>query len=509
MRIPLVFSLAVACGLAACAPSRPATEQPAPHMTAADDSEGTPIRVGETAAGALTESDAVWGNHGRFDLYRFQANEEDRLLVELTSDEFDAYLVVGDRAGGIFNPTWEDDDGGSALDARVRFTAPRTGTYWILAQSYSESATGSYVLSVSVAPPPAAAVAIAPGASIDGRLEDTDRYDDIEQRYFDAYTLEAEAGRRYMVRMESIELDSYLMLGQGAGEAFDETTRNDDGGGGYDARIIFAPRASGVYTIRASAYGGGPAGAYTLSVTEMAPPAPLVVAPLTVGEPASGSLGLSDRIDGDGSFYDVYSFNGTEGDRVSITMRSDAFDSHLAVGEPAEGDDEFWGEYSDDDSGGGLDARVVATLWRTGEYHIHARSLFPDESGPYTITLEELPPPGPVSVTPIRVGTSVSGDLEPTDAILDDDSHHDIYTFRGTAGQRLRITLTSDDFDAYLSFGAWQDGAIEVTHTDDDSAGDLDSMIEVTLPSTGTYAIQANSYGGGELGAYSVTLEEM
>ena len=44
-------------------------------------------------------------------------------------------------------------------------------------------------------------------------------------------------------------------------------------------------------------------------------------------------------------------------------------------------------------------------------------------------------------------------DLEPGDAIgvLDDGSHYDIYTFSGPAGQRVRITLRSDDFDAFLA----------------------------------------------------------
>ena len=62
----------------------------------------------------------------------------DRLLLEMSSPDFDSYLVVGDKSGGIFNPIMEDDDSGADLGSRIRFIAPRTGTYWVLAQGYAD-----------------------------------------------------------------------------------------------------------------------------------------------------------------------------------------------------------------------------------------------------------------------------------------------------------------------------------------------------------------------------------
>ena len=112
------------------------------------------------------------------------------------------------------------------------------------------------------------------------------------------------------------------------------------------------------------------------------------------------------------------------------------------------------------------------SLWRSGEFVVRANSLSPGETGRYSIVVEELPPPGPASVRPIGMGRTVNGRLEPSDALLDDGSHYDIYTFSGSAGQRVRITLRSDDFDAFLAFGRWQDGDVSVTDTDDDSAGE-------------------------------------
>jgi hypothetical protein len=223
----------------------------------------------------------------------------------------------------------------------------------------------------------------------------------------------------------------------------------------------------------------------------------------------NASLDVEDQMGDDGSYYDMYSFRGRDGQRVSITMRSPDFDSYLELGE-FDGD-EFFSDYSDDDSGGDLDARIIATLWHTGEYVIRANSLSPDEIGSYTLTVEELPEPGPAQVRPIEFGRTIEGSLEPTDAALEDASYYDIYTFRARAGQRITITLRSGDFDSYVAFGPWRDAEIQVTDADDDSGAGLtglDSQLMLTISEAGTYAIRVNSLGSGEIGEYTISLEQ-
>lgn len=513
MRLRSVSVLAAALLFAACASSTPAADAPAPAPDAAP-ADGRLLRVGETLTGTIVESDPEWGDRGGFHLYRFEAREGDRLALTMTSEDFDTYLVVGDGTGGVFNPIAEDDDSGGMLDARIRFTAPRTGTFQVLAQGYAEYATGSYSISLQPMPElrPAVAMPITPGASVEGQLDDSDALEPDEEKHYDLYTFDAEAGHRYAIDMTSDAFDTYLIVGTGTGEAFEEITRNDDGAGSTDSRVMLEPETSATYAVRATSFNGLAGGAYTLTVREMQPRGPATVTPITFGQTISASLDDADQMSDDGSLYDVYTFRGTEGQRVGITMRSATLDSYLQLGEPRGPQDEFWGDYSDDDSGGDLDARIVATLWRDGEFHVQANSLYPDEVGSYTITLEELPEPGPVEMEEIEIGASVTGSLDPGDAILEDGSHYDVYTFSGVAGQRLRITLASDDFDAYLQFGPWAGDDVEITDTDDDSAGGesgLDAMLEITLPESGTYAIMANSLGSNEIGLYTVTIEEL
>ncbi|HEY9648739.1 MAG TPA: pre-peptidase C-terminal domain-containing protein [Chroococcidiopsis sp.] len=78
----------------------------------------------------------------------------------------------------------------------------------------------------------------------------------------------------------------------------------------------------------------------------------------------------------------------------------------------------------------------------------------------------------------------------------------DEYTFSGTAGQSVTITMTSADFDTVLSL-VGPDG--QDVAFNDDYARSLNSTIVVTLPSTGSYKIVARSFSGNG-GRYSVTV---
>src|SRR5688572_18742030 len=56
-------------------------------------------------------------------------------------------------------------------------------------------------------------------------------------------------------------------------------------------------------------------------------------------------------------------------------------------------------------------------------------------------------------VLPIAMGETVQGRLEASDPLLTDGSRYELYLYRGQAGELLRLTLRSADFDGYLSGG--------------------------------------------------------
>lgn len=109
----------------------------------------------------------------------------------------------------------------------------------------------------------------------------------------------------------------------------------------------------------------------------------------------------------------------------------------------------------------------------------------------------------------IRPGQTVRGDLSSSDPVLDDNTHYDIWRFRGEAGHVYGVTLRSEDFDAYLAVGPSAGGDCEECESDDDEGGGTDSRVEFHAGGNGTYEIRANSLMEGETGAYTVELEDL
>ncbi len=103
--------------------------------------------------------------------------------------------------------------------------------------------------------------------------------------------------------------------------------------------------------------------------------------PLAVGATVNGTLAEGDELDFDGAYLDRYALAVQQGGTHEVTMRSTELDSFLWLVNPDSGDIIAF----DDDSGGGLDARIVHPLDR-GCYWVEA-TTFPGESGAYTLSV--------------------------------------------------------------------------------------------------------------------------
>lgn len=228
------------------------------------------------------------------------------------------------------------------------------------------------------------------------------------------------------------------------------------------------------------------------------------------GQSVQGELSSADPMLDDDTHYDVWRFRGQAGHVYAVTLRSDDFDAYLAVGSTAGASCDDC--ETDDDGGGGTDSRVEFRAPSSGGYEIRANSLSGGETGAYTLELEDLGErDGPdvetdITATPIEAGPAVRGELTEDDARADDDSFYDMYVYRGSAGEAVTISLSSEDFDAYLAVGRVVDGEVEVLETNDDGPAGTDSFIRLTLPEDGEYLIRANSLIGGETGTYTLRL---
>ena len=237
---------------------------------------------------------------------------------------------------------------------------------------------------------------------------------------------------------------------------------------------------------------------------------------ISAERPVNGTLSRSDvRLD-DGSYVDYYTYAGTRGEQLTITLRSTAFDAYLAIGAIRFGI--FDADDEDDDSGGNTDARLDVIVGATGPLVIAANTVEANETGPYVLEVKSSrSAAAPAStgrgggsaadVGDLPVNTPVGGRLEQGDRQMSrDKSYYDYWMFDGRAGQRVTITMRSDALDSYLILKVGTPSRGETIAEDDDGGGGVHARITATLPENGPYTIVANSAAAAS-GAYTLTLE--
>jgi hypothetical protein len=369
------------------------------------------IAIGQSLMSQLTAASPVNNENRRYALWTFSGTAGQAVQIDMVSTELDSYLILLDQMG---NELQRNDDGGGGLNSRINISLPYTGAYRIMAMSYRTSGVmfGTYTLSlqgVMAVPPqvtpmgqgvptPSGVVGtIAVGQQASGVLSMADAR--FEGKPFQAYNFACVAGQSFQMDVTST-WDNYARVFDPIGN---EVAHDDDSGGNLNARIIYTCLATGTYRLAVTAFSssstGGP---YTMLVSPMAGPtqpiiqpaqpviqpaqpviqqapgatlpqptvsgaiaAPGQVATIAYGQMAPGRLETGDQTMNDGTFADVWTFQGNAGQAITIDVMSDEFDAYAQLLDAA-------GNRlaEDDDSGGNLNARITYTLPATGQYQI-------------------------------------------------------------------------------------------------------------------------------------------
>jgi hypothetical protein len=132
----------------------------------------------------------------------------------------------------------------------------------------------------------------------------------------------------------------------------------------------------------------------------------------------------------------------------------------------------------------------------------------------YTINQTPVTGPCPLPFMSISFGQTINGFLSDLDC-SDSSIFYDQYTFNGTAGQQIRISMNSAQFDTYLKL-LNPSGQVIADHDDIDYPANSNSRIPasgfLTLPSTGTFVIRTAGFprfGTAIFGNYTVSLEQI
>lgn len=283
-----------------------------------------------------------------------QVDRQAMYTIDLRSEQFDALLRIG--GNGVDS---QDDDGGEGTDSRLSVLLD-PGTYTLTVGGWGGNGQGLYRLAVQSRPVPAGlnqgGSIRADGGELQGAFQGTPL----------SYRFSLRDRRLVTANMRSADFDSLLVL---RGEGVEH--HDDDGGDGLDARLaqVLEP---GDYTIDAGAATSG-SGLFTLSLSAAEVPEGTGGGTLSPGQEQAALLlpGATDR----------FAVTVTAEAEYEIAMRSEDFDSWLELF-----DANGTSIASDDDGGGGLDARIRTRL-APGDYTIQASAIGGD--GGYRILISE------------------------------------------------------------------------------------------------------------------------
>ncbi|MEZ4422298.1 MAG: hypothetical protein R3E98_02725 [Gemmatimonadota bacterium] len=238
--------------------------------------------AGTDRTGRLGEGDYVLPGGQALQAWQVRGRAGEGLVLELTSEDFDAYLYM--LGPGLDEPQ-TDDDGSTGCGARIDIVLPADGPYTLVLSSLSGQA-GEYRLRVANEAGPRQDSDECMGADTgggwdwavddvptDGRtlvdgdvVEDQLSLDDHQLpdgSAAKAWTVLGTAGMTLSIDMLSDDFDSILYA---SGPGLSDRLIDDDGAGGCNARLTITFPEDGEYRVVASSIFGGAAGAFTLRV---------------------------------------------------------------------------------------------------------------------------------------------------------------------------------------------------------------------------------------------------
>ncbi|MEM7415606.1 MAG: PPC domain-containing protein [Gemmatimonadota bacterium] len=339
-----------------------------------------------------------------------------------------------------------------------------------------------------------------------GSLSSAD-YFGVNESYLEAWAFEGREGEVVTFDLMSDDFDSRLYI---VGPGLDEVLSDDDSGGACHARIRLTVLESGTFHVVASSLSSRTTGRYRLRASENPPAGPSIscggidggalsalppFGAIRLGEERFGQMSNSEATIENGRPVQRWTIDGRAGDRLTISLESDDYDSYLYFTGPGMAEAE-----TNDDGGEGLDSEMTVTLTMDGTYTIGAAALSSGAMGAYRLSVSAPVDPAnlPTAGRQLSLGVPMSGALTDTDARYDGHLVQ-AWSFRAEAGQRVTIDQMSEDFDSYLRIVG--PGLSE--RTNDDGGDGLNSRLDVTFPETGEYRIIAGSLGGNT-GSFTV-----
>ncbi len=282
-----------------------------------------------------------------------------------------------------------------------------------------------------------------------------------------------ESGRAFL-QLQSRDFDTVLVA------FYPDGTQdyNDDYGDSTDSGLRVQGEPGTQVLIGATSFSAGSTGAYALTAQELTAPAGIGLYQPEMFLEKPGEYGFEL-----GGTEHSFRVRLAAGERLEVLMESDDFDSYLELYGP---DGNYW---SDDDSGGNLNALLTMTAPVEGVYELKARSFgLGDVLGVYTLTLAE--PPLLISV--FRANGAFNGEPVRFGVPL-------------VEGGTYTLEVGSSAIDTVLTLYG-PDG--EYIAEDDDGGEGTDSRLRFSPSHSGTYNLEVRGYSTSNHGSFVVQVYE-
>ncbi len=421
----------------------------------------------------------------------------------------DPYLYLYNNSGAVVAA---DDDGGEGFNSSLTFTAARTGTFYLSAEAFLSSQTGTYTLLASgqnanrddfSANPGTSGFIDAVAGQVVGSLEIAgDR---------DWFRVDLEAGSAYDFGLEGSGSgtslrDPYLYLYDSQGNL---VASNDDGGDGLNSLLSYSAISTQTYYLEAAAFGDASSGDYALSAVRTSgsgnaggdvPGNPTSTVNIAPGQTIIGTIDAP----GDTDWYGVnvvagqtYQFGLTPSGANPIA------DPYLTLWD---GQGNFITLNDDFD---GLNSVIEFTAFQTGRVFIAAEVFdLSADTGTYALSLTTpFSAPPDVAGDPSTTATLSEGQI--IQGITDEPGDLDWYAVDLTAGVFYQFALVRGETNPIDDpFLVLYDANGEVLAFDDDSAGDREALIQFTAITSDRAYISAEAYDlDTDSGTYMIAMD--
>lgn len=111
------------------------------------------VGMGGRLTGVLDEADPLTNDGKFYEIYSFTGRAGQQITIDLSSDMFDSYLILGRQTASGFETIREDDDGQqNGVNSRISFTPSETGEYRFKVMGLNPGSYGDFAIDIGPGP---------------------------------------------------------------------------------------------------------------------------------------------------------------------------------------------------------------------------------------------------------------------------------------------------------------------------------------------------------------------